>query len=162
MGAERDADWFAGPDSDRDPEVIDVRRHPIDFRGEGDGRAGDMDEIAIVEPNGNPPARLFAAMWQRSGEIWRRAALRLFVIFRCHEPRMVLPARKTDRPKQSDRQGGKMIAGKRTQHPWRRADELVREPEQAVADQIKMEMLPGQKFLTTKKEEENKCESIES
>jgi hypothetical protein len=46
---QRDAKRFAGPDSDRDPEVIGVRRHAIDFRGERDGSAGDMDEVAMVK-----------------------------------------------------------------------------------------------------------------
>jgi hypothetical protein len=65
VGAECDADRFAGAKADRDPEVIDVRRDPINFRGEGDWSSGDMNEIAVPETQvvARPP--LFSAlMWQ--------------------------------------------------------------------------------------------------
>lgn len=47
--AEGDTDRLAGPGAERDPEVIDVGRYAIDFSGEGDRRAGDMNQIAVAE-----------------------------------------------------------------------------------------------------------------
>ena len=107
MRAERDADRFAGAGAERDPEVIDVSRHAIDFRGEGDGRAGDMDEVAVAKLRIAVPARWLASMRQQLREIWRRPALRPFVIFPGHDRRMALPSHKTNRAKQSDGQAAK-------------------------------------------------------
>jgi hypothetical protein len=65
MGAECDADRCAGAKADRDPEVIDVRRDTIDFRGERDRSSGNMNEIAVVETQVIPrPALFSASVWQ--------------------------------------------------------------------------------------------------
>ena len=64
MRAERDTDWFVGTDADRDPEMIDVRRDAIDFRGEGDGSSSEMDKVALVQPKVAPLGLLSASMWQ--------------------------------------------------------------------------------------------------
>ena len=62
---ECDPDGFAGAKADRDPEVIEVRRDTINFRGECDWSSGDVNEIAVAETQvvARPP--LFSAlMWQ--------------------------------------------------------------------------------------------------
>jgi len=64
LRTERDTDRFAATDADRDPEMIDVRRDAIDFRGEGDGSSSEMDEVALVQPKVIPPGLLSASMWQ--------------------------------------------------------------------------------------------------
>ena len=48
MRAERDTDRFAAARANRDPEMVDVGRLAIDFSGEGDGCASDMNEIAMA------------------------------------------------------------------------------------------------------------------
>ena len=48
MSTERDADGLAVTEADGDPEVIDVRRNAIDFRGEGDWSANNMNEITVA------------------------------------------------------------------------------------------------------------------
>lgn len=55
-----------------------------------------------------------------------------------------------------------MITGKRAPQSRSRANELMGEAEQAVANQIKMEMLAGQKFPMPKKKEEKKCQAIKT
>ena len=55
--AERDADWFAAARAERNPEVIDVGRHPIDFSSEGNGRARDVNQIAVAKLRIAVPAR---------------------------------------------------------------------------------------------------------
>jgi hypothetical protein len=47
VGAERDPDGFPAPGPDGDPEMIDVRRNAIDFRGESDRSTGDMNKLAV-------------------------------------------------------------------------------------------------------------------
>ena len=64
MSAERDANWFSGADTNRDPKMIDVRRDAIDFRGEGNRSAGKMDEIAVVKSSVAARGLLSASMWQ--------------------------------------------------------------------------------------------------
>ena len=103
MRAQRAAKRFAGTDADRDPEVIDVSGHAVDFRGERDGRAGDMDEVAVVKARVNWPDALFVAMWQRLRELWRRPALRPFAVKRGQARGIALPSHETNQAKQSDR-----------------------------------------------------------
>jgi hypothetical protein len=65
VGTECDADRFAGAKADRDPEVIDVRRDTIDFRGEGDWSSGNMNEVAVAKTEvAARPALFFASVWQ--------------------------------------------------------------------------------------------------
>jgi hypothetical protein len=64
VSAQRDADRFAGSNPDRDPEVIDVRHHPIDLRGEGNRCSGQMDEVAVAESRE-------AARWFLSASVWQ-------------------------------------------------------------------------------------------
>jgi hypothetical protein len=62
---ECDADRFAGAKADRDPKVIDVRRDTIDFCGECDRSAGNLNEIAVVETQAIARTALFSAsVWQ--------------------------------------------------------------------------------------------------
>ena len=49
MGAERDADRFARSETERDPEVVDVCRDGINLGRERDRRAGDVNEVAVLE-----------------------------------------------------------------------------------------------------------------
>lgn len=44
--------------------MIDVSRDAIDFRREGNGDAGRMDEIAMVEWQVAMPGTLAMSMWQ--------------------------------------------------------------------------------------------------
>jgi hypothetical protein len=65
VSAECDADRFAGAKADRDPEVIDVRRDPINFRGEGDRSSAHVNEVAVAETEVVARSPLFSAlMWQ--------------------------------------------------------------------------------------------------
>jgi hypothetical protein len=65
VSAQRDADRFAYAKADSDPEVIDVRRDPINFRGECDRSSGNMNEIAVVEIQVIAwPALFSASVWQ--------------------------------------------------------------------------------------------------
>ena len=64
MSAQRDANWFAGANTNRDPEMIDVRRNAIDFRREGNRSAGKVNEIAVVESGVAARGLLSASMWQ--------------------------------------------------------------------------------------------------
>ena len=65
MSAKGDADRFAGAKADRDPEVIDVRRDPINFRGECDWSSGNMNEIAVAETQVVArPALFSSSVWQ--------------------------------------------------------------------------------------------------
>ena len=143
--AEGDTDRFARARAECDPEVIDVRRHAIDFGGEGNGRARDVNQIAVAKLRIAVPASLLVSMRQPLREIWRRPALRPFDIVSGHDRRRALPSHKTYRAKQRDGQGGEMVSGKRTQNSWRRAHKLVRETKQTITDQIKMEVLAEQK-----------------
>lgn len=69
MRAQCDADRFAGAKADRDPEVIDVCRDPINFRGECDWSADNMNEIAVTETEVIARSALFSAsVWQRLKE----------------------------------------------------------------------------------------------
>ena len=112
MRAERDANWFASPDADRDPEVIDVGRHAIDFRGERDGRAGDVDEVPVVESRVNRSDASLVSMRQRLREFWRRPGLWPFAIH-CRETRgIALSSHKTNQAEQRHRQRGHVISGK--------------------------------------------------
>ncbi len=101
---------------------------------------------------------MLASVRQQLREIWRRPALRPFVIFPYHDRRMALPSRKTNRAKQNDDQCREMIAGKRTQNSWRRAHKFVRKTKEAVPDEIKMEVLTWQKFSMPKKQKESERE----
>jgi hypothetical protein len=49
MGAQRDANGFATAYPNGDPEVIDIGRHPVGFRGERDGRSSQMDKISVPQ-----------------------------------------------------------------------------------------------------------------
>ena len=62
--AERDTDRFARARAKCDPEVIDVGRHAIDFGGEGNGRARDVNQIAVAKLRIVVPARWLASMRQ--------------------------------------------------------------------------------------------------
>jgi hypothetical protein len=65
VSAKGDADRFAGAKADRDPEVIDVRRDPINFRSECDWSSGNMNEIAVAETQVVArPARFSTSVWQ--------------------------------------------------------------------------------------------------
>ena len=65
MRTECDADRFAGAKADRDPEVIEVRRDTINFRGECDWSSGNMNEITGAETQVVARAALFSAsVWQ--------------------------------------------------------------------------------------------------
>jgi len=65
VSAQRDADRFAYAKADRDPEVIDVRRDPINFRGECDRSSGNMNKITVVEIQVIAwPALFSASVWQ--------------------------------------------------------------------------------------------------
>jgi hypothetical protein len=65
MGTECDADGLAGAETDRDPEVIDICRDPIDFRGESDWSPGNMNEIAVAQTPMVARSALFSAsVWQ--------------------------------------------------------------------------------------------------
>jgi hypothetical protein len=69
MRTERDANRLAGAKADRDPEVIDVRRDPVNFRGKRDRSSGNVNEIAVVETEVIArPALFSASMWQRLKE----------------------------------------------------------------------------------------------
>ena len=80
MRAEGDTDRLARPGAERDPKVIDVGRYAIDFSGEGDRRAGDMNQIAVAEIRIGVPPWMSMSMRQSLREIWRRPALRPLVI----------------------------------------------------------------------------------
>ena len=71
---------------------------------------------------------------------------------------MTLPSHKTDRAKQGDGQGREMVSGKRTEQSRRRAHKLVREAKETVPDQIKMEVLAGQKSSMPEKQEKSERE----
>ena len=62
--AERDPNRFARPNADGDPKVIDVRGDTIEFRGESDGRSGEVDEIAVITRKGGAFGEVAAAMRQ--------------------------------------------------------------------------------------------------
>lgn len=64
MSTERDADRLAGADADRDPEMIDVGRDTIDFRGERNWSAGKMNQVAMVKSKVAARGLLSASMWQ--------------------------------------------------------------------------------------------------
>lgn len=113
MSAERDSKRFAGSDADRDPEVVDVGRHAIDFRGERNGRAGDTDEVAVVESRVNRPDASLVSMRQRLREFWRRPALRPFAVKPGQARGIALSSHKTNHAKQGDRERGDVISGKR-------------------------------------------------
>jgi len=95
--------------------MVDVAGHAIDFRGERDRLAGDMDEVAVVKARVNRPDASLVSMRQRLGELWRWSALGPFAVH-CGQARgIALPFRKTDQAEQSDRQRGDMISGKRAE-----------------------------------------------
>ena len=48
MSAKRDSKGFVSTDSKSDPEVIDVARDAIDFRGESDGDTRHVDKISTA------------------------------------------------------------------------------------------------------------------
>ena len=112
MSAERDSNGLAAPNTDRDPEVIDVVGHAIDFRGECNGSAGDVDEVAVIQARVNRPDVALVAMRQRLREIWRRPALRPFAIHCGQAPRIALPSHKTTQAEQRHCQCGDVISGK--------------------------------------------------
>ena len=145
--AEGDTDRFARARARAkcDPKVIDVRRHAIDFGGEGNGRTRDVNQIAVAKLRIGVSSSLLVSMRQPLREIWRRPALRPLVIVSDHQRRMTLPSHKTDCAKQGDGQGREMVSGKRTEQSRRRADKFVRKTKEAVTDQVKMEVLAGQK-----------------
>jgi hypothetical protein len=120
-----------------------------------------MNQIAVVKLRVTVPASLLVSMRQSLREIWRRPALRLSLIFCRQEPRRTLSSHKTNRAKQGDGQGREMVAGKRTQNSWRRAQKLVREAKQTVTDQVKMEVLAGQKSSVPKNQKESEREYVE-
>ena len=65
MGTECEANGPGSGEADRDPEVIDVPRDAIDFRGERDRSSGNMNEIAVAETEVIARLALFSAsMWQ--------------------------------------------------------------------------------------------------
>ena len=64
MGAQRDSDWFTRADTDRDPEMIDVRRDAIDLGGKRDWVSGKMNEVAVVESRVATRRLLSVSMWQ--------------------------------------------------------------------------------------------------
>ena len=64
MSAQCDPDRFAGADTDRDPEMIDVRREAIDFRRERDRTADNVNEVPVVESKVAARGLLSASMWQ--------------------------------------------------------------------------------------------------
>jgi hypothetical protein len=72
VSAKRDPNRLAGPDSDRDPEMIDVGRDAIDFSSESDWGSGDMDEVAMVQIGVNVSARSIASVRQWLREGWGR------------------------------------------------------------------------------------------
>lgn len=64
MSAQRYAHRTVSTCLKSDPEVIDVSRDAIDFRGEGNRDAGRMDEIAMVEWQVAMPGTLAMSVWQ--------------------------------------------------------------------------------------------------
>src|SRR3954470_3003013 len=95
MGAERDADRLAGPDPDRDPKMIDVRRDAVHFRGESDRLPREVDKVAAPEGEIAAGTRLFAWTRQRSGNGWSRSVAFAPAIIGNGAGQQFLPARKT-------------------------------------------------------------------
>jgi hypothetical protein len=74
MSAQRDADGFAAPDSDGNPEVIDVAWDSVGFRDERDRHARDVHKFSMSEGKIWVIASLAASMWQASKVIVYSAA----------------------------------------------------------------------------------------
>ena len=64
MGAQRDADGFAAAHSDGNPEVIDVARDPVGFRGESDWHACHVHKLSMAQLKVPVLAALAVSMWQ--------------------------------------------------------------------------------------------------
>ena len=70
MRAERDPDRLAAASGDADPEMIDVGRDSVDFRGESDRFSRQPDEIAVSKTKPRVPVRLFpASVWQSQASV---------------------------------------------------------------------------------------------
>jgi hypothetical protein len=162
VSAKGDADRIARADADTDPEMVDVCSDGIQFRSEGGGRPGDMDEIAMVQTVEMTRTGLAAAMGQGLRERWRRPNVRPLVRVDRRAFRHVLPARETNHTEESDRERGEMITRQWAQQPRSRAEKLVGETKEAVTDQVEMKMLAREKFLTPKKKEECERDDIEA
>jgi hypothetical protein len=142
VSAERDANEVTGPETNRDPKVIDVRRDPIGFGGEGNRGAGGVDDVAMMETKIGAGTGVSAAVRQGSGKGWSSIVFGLPLACRIILPR-TLSSPETNGAKDSDNQSSEVVAGERTEQPGSGANELVSEAEEAVADEIKMKMLAG-------------------
>ena len=70
MRAERDPDRLSAASRYADPEVIDVGRDAVDFRGEGDRLPCDPDEITVSKTKPGVPIRLSPALvWQSQASV---------------------------------------------------------------------------------------------
>ena len=56
-----------------------------------------------------------------------------------------MPARETNQTEESDGERGEVITGKRAEQTRSRADKFVGETEESITDQVKMEMLAGER-----------------
>jgi hypothetical protein len=74
MGAQRDPDRFAAANSDGNPEVIDVTRNPVGFRGKRDRHARDMNKVSMSERKVSMLAAVAVSMRQASRVIVYSAA----------------------------------------------------------------------------------------
>ena len=64
MGAKCYAQGFAVAHSDRDPEVIDVTRDFVGFRGKGDRYSRHAYELSLCPPRLRMLTALAVSMWQ--------------------------------------------------------------------------------------------------
>ena len=136
MGAQRDADGFAAAHSDGNPEVIDVARDPVGFRGESDWDARHVHKLSMAQLKVPVLAALAVSVWQSRNirSIGRTESAYLFLrLARRRSRHGFSPVEKTKQTEHDNAECGEMIAGKNARHPRCRADKFVGETEEAIA-----------------------------
>jgi len=77
MRTQRYPDRLPAPDSERDPEMIDIFRHSIDFDRKGNWRTDHPDDVAVVQAGAGTAIRLLIASKRQRWRIlqWDRGGL---------------------------------------------------------------------------------------